>query len=107
MQIKVKLRSDSDDAGIYLIFNRRNDYRYVGMTSCFRLRWHSHMVDLSRGTHSNSLLQYDYNLYGPDVFEFKILEKVVPSSKQHLCDRERVWMARFDAHGPLGYNLAR
>lgn len=107
MILKIKLKEDTDDGGIYMIFNKVNEYRYVGLTSCFRLRFRSHLDDLSKGVHSNSLLQYDYNFYGPDAFEFKILEKVVGRGRDELRNREIVWMKRMDAHGRLGYNLAK
>lgn len=62
-------------SGIYAIVNLVNGYMYIGQTAFrFSERWSNHCCDLNQGTHGNRLLQEDWKTYGPDAFEFRILE---------------------------------
>ena len=101
------IKTNEDDGGVYCIMNTLTNRRYIGMSGNFRLRWKSHMDDLSKGIHTNPILQSDWIRYGKEAFSFQILEKVASKETEVLKDRERVWMRRFDAFGPLGYNLWR
>ena len=65
-------------SGIYKIINKVNGKYYVGSTTQLytsRSRWNNHKQALIRGNHRNSHLQNAWNKYGPDAFEFIIIEK--------------------------------
>jgi group I intron endonuclease len=105
--MRLIIRNDFDDGGVYLILNTITNQRYVGMTTNFRLRLRSHLDDLEQGRHHNTLLQFDYNRYGKEAFRFSILEKVASKEKSVLLERERVWMDRMLVFSAHGYNLSR
>lgn len=58
---------------IYTITNKENGKVYVGESSDVIQRWHSHRKHLKEGTHNSKKLQADWNKYGEDAFEFKIV----------------------------------
>mgnify|MGYP005842835937 FL=1 len=65
------------------------------------------MDALNSGTHTNPHLQRDWYLYGPEAFEFKILQIVDSDDLTVLKQYERAWMDYLDAFGAFGYNIYR
>lgn len=62
-------------SGVYAIVNKVTGCMYIGQTSFrFSERWANHCVGLRQGKHGNAALQRDWNTYGADAFEFRILE---------------------------------
>jgi GIY-YIG catalytic domain/HIRAN domain len=59
--------------GAYLLRHTGNGRMYVGSSMNIRGRALSHVSDLRRRNHCNSLLQRDYDLLGGDVFEFFVV----------------------------------
>ena len=84
-----------EEFGIYQIINKNNEKRYIGSTSeSFRKRFNLHKHHLRNNKHKNSHLQYSWNKYGEDVFEFSILE--ICSDKLEVLDREQEYINSFD-----------
>jgi group I intron endonuclease len=79
-------------SGIYYIICKANDKIYIGQTKRITLRWNSHKSTLNKNKHHNLSLQQDYNLYGSEIFEYKILE-ICPS--EILDERERFWINQY------------
>ena len=77
MQISIKNESLFNirrDIGVYLIRCMPLNRIYVGSTNqSFRARFSNHCKFLKHGNLGNKKLQEDYNLYGPENFEFEIL----------------------------------
>ena len=71
-------------SGIYAIVNKVNGRRYIGATSRFLYRWTSHKLHLNKGDHLTRELQQDWTVYGPDAFEFLILQVAGPMSLKQL-----------------------
>lgn len=97
-----------NEPGIYAIINTVTGKRYVGATmNRFRDRYNQHRCDLSLGRHANKVMQADWNVYGPKMFQFVILEpvtRVFRAPRDYLDDRE-LW--HID-NSPAGvYNGAR
>nr|YP_010987553.1 GIY-YIG homing endonuclease [Hydrocytium acuminatum]WOR09598.1 GIY-YIG homing endonuclease [Hydrocytium acuminatum] len=63
----------SKQFGIYMIHCSINDWRYYGESNNISGRLSSHKSMLNRQIHPNKLLQADWDLYGPTVFEFIVL----------------------------------
>jgi len=64
----------SDAVGyVYAIENKTNGRRYIGSTTNYKSRWHTHKSTLRRGKHHSFILQKAWNKYGEDAFEFKLL----------------------------------
>lgn len=62
--------TDINKSGIYKIINRTNGHYYVGSAGKVRNRWNDHKRFLRQNRHPNSHLQYAWNKYGSDAFEF-------------------------------------
>lgn len=63
--------------GIYKIINKVNGKYYVGSSTELDKphgRWYKHKRALIKGSHINSHLQSAWNKYGPESFEFQIVE---------------------------------
>ena len=77
-------------SGIYTITNANNGKVYIGCTGRFERRWYEHKQALLLGSHCNVHLQYSWNKYGQDAFEFGILEYLdnleeLPLAEQFWC----------------------
>jgi group I intron endonuclease len=76
--------------GIYGIYNTVSDKWYVGQASDINQRWAKHKSSLSLGKHDNTHIQFSYNKYGANVFEFVVLEEVAEFSS--LTEREEFYV---------------
>lgn len=82
-EIETKSKSETSNdimkiSGIYKIINKVNGKYYVGSSSQLNVqygRWYKHKRDLTKGVHINSHLQFAWNKYGPDAFDFVIVEE--------------------------------
>ena len=92
--------------GVYLIHNRIDGLNYIGSTTDIASRWSKHRTMLAKRIHKNRLLQRAYDAYGPDAFEFSILEPV--PAGESLLERERHWTAEYHStNRQHGYNLEK
>lgn len=66
-------------SGVYQISNKLTGEKYIGSSVNIRKRANRHKSDLTRGAHSNILLQRAWDFYGANHFEFCILL---------ICDRD-------------------
>lgn len=62
--------------GVYVIRNLVVDRIYIGSTVDFGNRRRQHLHKLRNNSHKNYLLQKDWNKYGEQAFQFKILALV-------------------------------
>lgn len=62
--------------GVYAIVCTVNGMQYVGSAISISNRWGTHRWALRHGKHKNLALQADWDQYGEDVFEFKVLAEV-------------------------------
>ena len=76
-------------SGIYAIINIYNDKVYVGSAVNYKLRWNSHRYYLNKNVHVNKHLQFAWNKYGKDAFEFIVLEHC---EKDKLILKEQSWI---------------
>ena len=87
----MEIANNINNFGIYKILNKLNNKSYIGSTSeSFRKRWNLHKHHLVNGKHKNSHLQYAWNKYGSDNFEFIILEEC--NDKNKVLEREQYWI---------------
>lgn len=62
------------DAGyVYAIRNTVNNRAYIGSTTNYKSRWHTHRSTLRRGVHHSFILQKAWNKYGEAAFSFEML----------------------------------
>lgn len=63
-----------DGAGyIYAIKNRVNGHAYIGSTTNYKSRWHTHRSTLRRRVHHSFVLQKAWDKYGEAAFVFELL----------------------------------
>ena len=92
-------------AGIYLITNTINNTHYVGASTQLKIRFRNHKLKLKKKTHCNLKLQEDYDRYGLEVFQFKILEEhPVNTPVETLEEREVEEIKRRLTEGQSLYN---
>jgi len=90
------------DSGIYGWRNTENGKWYVGQSVDVFTRKRRHLIRLKAKNHYNQHLQYSWDFYGEEVFEFVILEYC---SIEMLDVRERAWIFYYRSNNPLfGYN---
>lgn len=89
--------------GIYRILHASTDKSYIGQSVDIRSRWKTHRGDLNRGTHRNRHLQRAWDKYGPEAFEFEIMEFV--PYRANLDAFENHYIRLYNACED-GYNLA-
>ena len=76
-------------SGIYCIRNTRNNKRYVGSAVNIAARYRTHKCDLTKGRHHSPYLQNSWKKYGPDAFEFVVLESC---AVEDLITSEQRWI---------------
>lgn len=80
--------------GIYMIRNIKNDKKYIGSSKNIEERWQQHQSALKNNGHTNKL-QYAYNKYGEDSFEYVVLEEV--DSSNLLLIKEKEWIDKYNS----------
>lgn len=88
-------------SGVYSIRNIKTDKRYIGCSKSIKRRWTEHKRRLLLNNHDNAHLQGAYNKYGPEMFEYSILEECPEDIMQ---EREEYWIAYYDSKNN-GYNM--
>ena len=87
--------------GVYMIKNKTTPERfYIGSSVDLANRFSGHKNDLSKNKHHSPHLQNAWNKYGPDNFEFVVLEHC---EKEHQFDIENKYLHKYDPF----YNTAK
>lgn len=88
--------------GIYAIVNKLNNKVYVGQSINIRSRLTKHKWELNKNIHHNPHLQYAWNKYGEDCFDFITL---CETTEEKLDEMEQYYIFAFDAcDEEFGYN---
>lgn len=89
-------------SGIYFILNKISLKLYIGSAVYFARRRSEHFTRLAKNIHHNKHLQRAYNLYGPEAFDFIIIELV---EIDNLYEREKYFIAKHrTTEEEFGYN---
>jgi group I intron endonuclease len=92
--------------GVYCWVNSVNGKVYVGSAKNLAKRKTEHLRLLKKGVHHSLHFQRAWNKYGPDAFEFNILEPV--EDEIWLRARETAWLNRLESFkSEIGYNVVR
>lgn len=90
-------------SGIYSITNKKNGKRYIGLSKTLKKRFRRHETNLKKNKHHNDHLQFAYNKYGKENFEYEII-KECPIDK--LVEEEENYINYYDsANRTKGYNI--
>ena len=102
MNIKVDNIDDLKKKGIYSITNTINNKKYIGSTAkSFISRFTQHISKLKLGKHHCVHLQYAWNKYGEETFQFSIEE--IMEDISILLDKEAEYIKRYNSY-ISGYN---
>lgn len=92
-------------SGIYQIKNKLNGKVYVGRSGNIERRFYIHKRMLNGGRHFNPHLQFAWDKYGFDEFEFSVLEMIEDGLL--LSEREEHYFALTNSlNRETGYNIA-
>lgn len=97
-------------AGVFQIKNSVNGKVLMGSSLNLDGPLNSHRFMLKIGSHRNSLLQQEWNEFGPDAFVFEVLEVVKVTDepgfnlKDELTLLEQIWIEELQPFGERGYN---
>jgi len=92
-------------SGVYKITCTANGKIYVGSAINLQKRWAFHLWELRSNRHGNSRLQHAWNKYSESVFEFEIIELVMPWSRK---DREQHWLDTLKPYNrEVGFNVCK
>ena len=90
-----------DKSGIYKITNLINGKVYIGSAVDIKQRWFVHKSTLNKKVHHNRHLQYAWNKYGPDYFDFSVIELCQPKL---LIKKEQSYLNNFQSCSDV-YNI--
>ena len=82
-------------SGVYRITCVANNKTYIGSSDNIMRRLKTHERELKEGSHNNRLMQKDYEKYGAEFFEFRVLFKDIPKDK--LTAYEKVGIYLYDS----------
>jgi hypothetical protein len=97
-------------AGVFMVRNRSNMKVLLGSSLNIEGPLNAHKFMLATNSHRNEALQEEWNRYGPDAFEFEILETVRVKDdpdfdlEQELTLLEQIWIEKLQPFGERGYN---
>ena len=90
--------------GIYMIKCLINGKVYIGKSNDVKRRWREHKSRLKRNNHENEKLQYDWNKYGEDNFEFKLIENY--DNEEFGIELEKKYINEYKSYDlNFGYNM--
>lgn len=75
---------DRDKSGIYVIEHGDSGRFYIGSSVRVYARWYGHRRALQQGKHHSAYLQNAWNKYGPEAFDFRLLEECAPDKDVRL-----------------------
>ena len=97
---------DGKVSGVYRITCNKNNKNYIGVSKDIRKRWTEHIGQLRRKIHHSTKLQKDYNKYGEDAFEFRIIVKTDYGEAKKLED-EYIKKYKSDINGYNCENIVK
>lgn len=112
-ELKREYLETSIPAGVFQIRNTANGKVFVAAGVNLNGKMNSHRAQLEFGSHRNTALQDDWNTFGPDSFEFAILDFMEPDNDpaRNIADDvavlEAMWLDKIEPYGDKGYNIQR
>ncbi|MBV9927328.1 MAG: GIY-YIG nuclease family protein [Acidobacteria bacterium] len=99
--------------GVYQIRNTANGKALVGVSVDLPAILNRHRSELRMGGHRNRELQREWAEFGPEAFEFEVLDTLTPPEQPgydpsaDLRALEELWLDKLSPFGDKGYNVER
>ena len=99
-------------AGVFRVRNTATGKSLVGSSVNLPATLNRHRFQLERGSHPSRELQADWNVLGPEAFEFEVLDQLKPADKpdhdatEDLRVLKELWLEKLKASGELLYREA-
>ncbi|HZT58016.1 MAG TPA: GIY-YIG nuclease family protein [Pyrinomonadaceae bacterium] len=96
--------------GVYQVRNTVNGKLLVGSSVNLPAIINRHRSELRAGGHRNRVLQKEWHEFGPEAFEFEILDTLAPHDSpaydpsEDLRALEEMWLDKLSPFGERGYN---
>jgi hypothetical protein len=96
--------------GVYQLRNTANGKLLIGVSVDLPSILNRHRAALRMGAHTNRELQKDWKEFGPEAFEFEILDTLTPPGRPDydpsgdLRALEELWLDKLSPFGERGYN---
>jgi hypothetical protein len=96
--------------GVYGIRNKSNGKLLVGVSVDLPSILNRHRSELLMGGHRNRELQKEWTEFGPETFEFEVLDTLTPPERPDydpsadLRALEEIWLDKLSPFGERGYN---
>ncbi|ERI09280.1 hypothetical protein HMPREF0083_02559 [Aneurinibacillus aneurinilyticus ATCC 12856] len=108
-ELKQLYKETKTQAGVYQIKNNKNQKIYI--ESSMNLKTiNGKQFQLKMGSHTNKLLQKEWNEFGEEAFTFEVLETLKVKedgyfdAKYELEKLEEKWLNKLQPFGEHGYN---
>jgi hypothetical protein len=103
-------KSSHRPMGVYQIRNSVNGKVWIDSSVNVPAKFNRYRLQLDAGSHVSKDLQSDWNEFGPDAFEFELLEPLEPRSDpgydyaSDLEVLEDLWLEKLKPYDDKGYN---
>jgi hypothetical protein len=108
--LKRAYKENPPAAGIFQVTNTQNGKAFIGKGMNVQGILNSQRAQLQFGSHKNRDLQQDYNCYGAETFDFKVLDqleiggKAAHEIREDLAALESLWLEKLQPYGERGYH---
>lgn len=89
--------------GIYRVVCLVNGLSYIGQSKDIEKRWRQHDIELYKRQHHSKKLQYDYDIYGSQLFVKFILKTFNTYDRNLLNAWEKFFIKEYNSFN-IGYN---
>jgi hypothetical protein len=108
---KIKLyKNTPHQMGVFLIENKSNHKVLVGSSKDLKASINRSKFELGFGSYRNTALQNDWNQFGEEAFDFRVLELLDPlddptyDPTEDLQFLENMWIEKLSPFDENGYN---
>lgn len=88
-ELKQEYKLRKSPEGVFQIKNKQTGKVFIGHSQDLSKAANSQFFQLKLGSHRNEALQKDWNIFGPDAFEYSIVEELKAPEDNIYFDMRR------------------
>jgi hypothetical protein len=110
-ELKRWYRETPRPMGVYRVLNRENGNALIAASADLTAILNRHRAQLNFGSHPDGELQRDWDRFGPEAFEFEILDTLEPKDAPDYDPADdlevlrEMWLARLSPGAEPGYQI--